>query len=249
MSLRKLLGITLAAFVAVGTVGATMAAQATPPNPDHKVTLCHRTGSATNPYIIETVDIASSGYVKGGHDAHEQVGNGLGGDIIPAYEYIAKDGTVFDYPGKNLDTVIGGSTGAEILANGCVIPGGEEVIPPVLNPAGNLTDVTCKKKTTTATFDNSASVNGSDENAVVQFGVTVNGAFYVSYFVPAGETWTVDVGPLADGDVVQLLTGSDGTLLDELTVSFATCVESGSGTGGHNGPTPTPVVTELASTL
>lgn len=97
-------------------------ANATPPNPDHKVTLCHRTGSETNPYVVITTDIASDGYVKGGHNNHEQVGNGLGGDIIPAYEYIAKDGDVFDYPGKNLDFVFpNGETGADVLAAGCVL--------------------------------------------------------------------------------------------------------------------------------
>lgn len=92
-------------------------AAATKPDPGHKVTLCHRTGSATNPYIVITTDIASDGYVKGGHTGHEQVGNGLGGDIIPAYTY--KD---FSFPGKNLDLVFGnGETGAEVLAAGCVL--------------------------------------------------------------------------------------------------------------------------------
>lgn len=97
-------------------------ANATKPNPDHKVTLCHRTGSATNPYVVITTDIASDGYVKGGHNEHEQVGNGLGGDIIPAYEYTDVEGGVFSYPGKNLDFVFpNGETGAEVLAAGCVL--------------------------------------------------------------------------------------------------------------------------------
>lgn len=86
------------------------------------MTLCHRTGSATNPYIQITVDIASSGYVKGGHTGHEQVGNGLGSDIIPPYIYTAKDGSVFEFGGFGLDQVIGGATGAEILEAGCVVP-------------------------------------------------------------------------------------------------------------------------------
>jgi hypothetical protein len=67
--------------------------------------------------VVITTDIASDGYVKGGHDSHDQVGNGLGGDIIPAYTY--QD---FSYPGKNLDFVFpNGETGAEVLAAGCVL--------------------------------------------------------------------------------------------------------------------------------
>jgi|GEM_PF-4017218 len=48
---------TLAAipFVAFGVLGAAQTASATPP-PDHKVTFCHATGSATNPYVIITTD-------------------------------------------------------------------------------------------------------------------------------------------------------------------------------------------------
>lgn len=120
--MKKLLAaVALGAMLVIGGV-----AHATPPNPDHKVTLCHRTGSASNPYIVITTDIASDGLVKGGHNNHEQVGNGLGGDIIPAYSYTfihgPRTGETFEYPGKNLDTVISGTTGAAILEAGCVVP-------------------------------------------------------------------------------------------------------------------------------
>lgn len=56
----------------------------------HKVTYCHRTGSAKNPYVVVTSDIKS---VNGptDHQHHEQVGNGEGPDIIPISELVKKE--------------------------------------------------------------------------------------------------------------------------------------------------------------
>lgn len=173
--MRKLLIVLAASLTLAATVVATTAATNSDPNDGHKITLCHRTGSADNPYVSVTVDIASSGFVQGGHTNHEQVGNGLGGDIIPAYEAFAKDGkewVPFSYPGKNLDTIIGGVTGAEILAAGCQIPGGgvhdPTPIPPTYTPGncdnplgtvtvpdqpeGILVDTSTEGNITTVTF-------------------------------------------------------------------------------------------------
>jgi hypothetical protein len=122
-------GISLIATAAIAatmlTAGAAPAS-ATPP-PDHKVTICHATNSATNPYVEITVDIASSGFVKAGHADHTgpvpttiaevqaMKANGTSwGDVIPAYHY---DPANFDYPGLNWD-----QTGMDLVANHCAIP-------------------------------------------------------------------------------------------------------------------------------
>jgi hypothetical protein len=129
--MRKILAAFAALTLGLGGVLAIAGpanATKTDPNADHKITLCHRTGSAEggelkNGYNEITVDIASSGYVKGGHTNHEQVGNGPGPDIIPAYDAYAKDGkewVEFSFPGKGLDWVFtDGTTGQEFLDNGC----------------------------------------------------------------------------------------------------------------------------------
>jgi len=96
------------AVVALGTVGACASlASATKPDPSHKVTICHATASASNPYVTISVDIASivgdSGHGHSGVNA---------GDIIPAFDI---DG--ISYAGNNLDDVH-----QAILDNNCNLP-------------------------------------------------------------------------------------------------------------------------------
>lgn len=110
---------------------------------EHKVTICHRTASLTNPYVVETVDLDSIGAVKkfstadekDGHDSHtgpifdpavNLAGNGnvKWGDIIPPFSWDAiinggggEQLAAGSYDGKNWD-----DAGKEILKNGCKIP-------------------------------------------------------------------------------------------------------------------------------
>jgi hypothetical protein len=94
--------------VGLGLMGATVAANAAP---DKKITICHATSSASNPYLAQTISLSAL-------SAHV----GDTGDIVPA-----NDGT--DMPnGQNL-------TPANIilLANGCVAAA-PVVVPPVVVP-------------------------------------------------------------------------------------------------------------------
>ena len=93
-------------------------AEATSPDPEHKVTICHRTDSYSNPYVEITVDVAS--IFRQGHDGHdgpvfypEIPKHDKWGDIIPAFDY----GDDQHYDGMNLT-----DEGQAILDNGCVIP-------------------------------------------------------------------------------------------------------------------------------
>ena len=89
--LKRLRAAGLAVILGgLGLMLGTVAAQATAP-PDHKVTICHATASATNPFVQISVDIASSGYLQAGHSLHAD-------DIIPPYTY-----GDFSYPGLNWD--------------------------------------------------------------------------------------------------------------------------------------------------
>src|SRR4051812_45675166 len=71
-----------AGLMVVGVLGASASvAAATKGVPDHKVTICHATASATNPYVVITVDVASIGDDSG----HGRSGVNEG-DITPPFD-------------------------------------------------------------------------------------------------------------------------------------------------------------------
>jgi LPXTG-motif cell wall-anchored protein len=111
-------------LIAVGVLSMVLAglgvssAGATEPNPDHLVTLCHRTDSYSNPYEEFTVDVASV-LGEDGHDSHngpvfypEIPKHTEWGDIIPAFDF----GPGEQYAGKNVPE------GQSILDAHCVVP-------------------------------------------------------------------------------------------------------------------------------
>lgn len=119
--MRRILAIVPAVVLAAGMTAPAWASQG---GDDHKVTLCHRTHSETNPYVEITIDKAA--VFKRGHDTHDEGGvhqpgdKAAGkwwGDIIPAFDYFAspqdeKTDTVSHYEGLNTD-------GLSVLANHC----------------------------------------------------------------------------------------------------------------------------------
>ncbi len=98
-----------------------------------EITICHGTGSQSNPYVVESPAINSSGAFAGqlaaGHNDHIGPLWFLGitvawGDIIPPYEYAPAS---FSYPGLNWTT-----EGQAIYNNGCTIP--TPTAPPATEP-------------------------------------------------------------------------------------------------------------------
>lgn len=95
--MKRILGAL--GVMGLALVGATAPATASPPE---QITLCHATGSATNPYVPVTIDLhALSGHV--GHQHEEDIIPANGGKILPE--------------GQNLGKV-------DIWNAGCAVPGG-----------------------------------------------------------------------------------------------------------------------------
>jgi hypothetical protein len=135
--MRKFLVSLVVAIV--GVVSFAVVATATKPT-GHKVTICHATASQTNPYVKESVDVASIQDFQGGSSGHGSSGVNAN-DIIPGFTY----GT-FVFPGLNLGFIgsytIGNKTvnvnasGTAIYDNGCKVPGSNPTPDPTPTPGG-----------------------------------------------------------------------------------------------------------------
>jgi hypothetical protein len=100
---------TTAAVISVAIVPAgALATNNGSNNPGNKVTICHATGSATNPFVV--ISPNANGVING-HYAHQD-----NRDIIPSFSY-KSHGVTKTFAGQNL-----GNGGQAILDNGCVVP-------------------------------------------------------------------------------------------------------------------------------
>lgn len=153
---RNRLAIWLGAVVVGVIIGmvASPALATQPTETGHKVTICHRTHSDTNPYVQITVDIASAGYGlgKGDHFAeHKGPVWELGlkeqhiewGDIIPPYEYQPEDGDLFVFPGYNWT-----DAGIDFYENDCKR---DDETPPPTSPPPTSPPPTSPPPTSTST--------------------------------------------------------------------------------------------------
>ena len=129
--MRKIIALLSVLFLAVVLgIGSFASTASATQGTEHKVTICHRTKSITNPYVQITVDVASvdgdsgNDHGKGDHlaehtgpvfdpavDTHS---GDVWGDIIPP---LYADGTPDGMPSLNWD-----EAGQAIFNNGCNVP-------------------------------------------------------------------------------------------------------------------------------
>jgi uncharacterized repeat protein (TIGR01451 family) len=110
---KRFLALVLGGAALVTLAGVAAAALLEgPDNPlasNEQVTICHATGSATNPFV-QLRDPVKQLFSENGHANHAN-------DIIPSFYYLDDNGDRQFYPGKNWD-----AEGQAIWANGCRSP-------------------------------------------------------------------------------------------------------------------------------
>lgn len=194
--------LALAAFallVAVPMAGATKP-------PDHKITICHATDSNTNPYVVITVDVASTKFA--GHEGHDgpvwnptlKAQHVKWGDVIPP---TSNDGTRSVTP-KNWPE------GAPILRNGCKIPG------------EGTTTTTAPAQTTTTQPEATTTVPGETTTSAPEQ-TTTSQPEATTTTMPMGDTTTTQPG--SGTTVVDNSTTSTSTFQGSATRRSAPCTE------------------------
>jgi hypothetical protein len=130
-------------------------ADATKPDPEHLITLCHRTDSYTNPYVVITVDVASVEFQ--GHDTHDGPvfyadipKHTEWGDIIPPFDF----GGDNHYGGKNWT-----AEGQAFWNNDCTTP--------VTTTTSSSTTTTTVPSTTTTTVPSTTTTAPSTTTTTV----------------------------------------------------------------------------------
>lgn len=117
MSRKTIAALALAIAGAAGAVIPIAAFGGQPNNAHNKVTICHATGSKTNPYVVITPD--ASGVISG-HYPHQDRR-----DIIPPFDYFDSAGAKHSFPGQNWT-----AENEAILKHGCKKPGSHGPPPP-----------------------------------------------------------------------------------------------------------------------
>jgi hypothetical protein len=121
-----LLAVAAGSTLALGSIALGGVAHASKPdsNGNHKVTICHAVsglGQTKHGYNIITVDVAS--IFSGAHPTHVHAGRH---DIIPAFDYLDKDGNTAHFDG------LGDASWSD---TGCAPPG--DTTPPSTDPTCN----------------------------------------------------------------------------------------------------------------
>jgi hypothetical protein len=124
------------------------------------ITICH-SGSGKK---FDEISPASVGVLLG-HAKNDS------DDIIPPFAVVEEDGKEVSFPGQNMDTIYGdGYTGAEVLANGCDVPGG-----PVITRTETSETTTTRVPVTVTTPTTTVTLPGGTTTTDIAVTVTVPG--------------------------------------------------------------------------